>query len=104
MVIANERIPNVNDGSSFENLGKYFSFAMDSKIVQDQIMDEIEKYLLKIGQLPLHSKHKIAIVNRYIVSKVRWRFTIYNFSETWIKQNLAIAINQCLSLVKSEFT
>ena len=63
-------------------------------------MDEVENYLLRTDRLPHHSNHKFVIINRYLVSKVRWEFTIYSFSETWIKQNLDIAINQRFQVLR----
>ena len=46
--------------------------------------------------LPLHPKHKINIVVRYVYSKLRWRLTTYDISHTWVKQNLDSIVTEYL--------
>ena len=41
-----------------------------------------------MNQLQLHPKHKLLIISKYIYSKLRQRFSIYNITSTWVKHNL----------------
>ena len=61
---------------------------MDCTKIKDNIIDNIFKYIKIIGVLPLHPKNKILIVQRFVFSKLRWSFSIYDLTETWVKQKL----------------
>ena len=37
--------------------------------------------------LPINALNKIEIVRRYVISKVKWRFSICNLTETWVSEN-----------------
>ena len=81
-------IPPVELGESFKYLGKYFNYKMSSKSVEEELEAEISDYLEKIHNLPLHPKHKISIITKYVYSKIRWKLSVYHLSLTWLTQNL----------------
>ena len=80
--INRERIPPVKINDSFTYLGKDFNFGMDCTKIKDNIIDNIWKYIKIIDVLPLHPKNKILIVQRFVFSKLRWSFSIYDLTET----------------------
>ena len=65
---------------------------MDCTKNEDNIIDNIWKYIKIIDVLPVHPKNKIVIVQRFVFSKLRWSFSIYDLTETWVKQKLDDAI------------
>ena len=71
----NERIPPTKNGKSFTYLGKYFNFTMNCDKIKTELPNEIVKYIDRIGKLPIKCL------------KYKWRFTVYNLSETWISEN-----------------
>ena len=86
--IGNEMVPTVSPDKAFVYLGKEFSFSMKTNAIQEDLVNDLNKYLEKLDKLPLHTKNKLLVINRFIYSKLRWRFSIYNLSETWVKQNM----------------
>ena len=86
--ISNEIVPTVLPDKAFVYLGKEFSFSMKTNAIQEDLVNDLNKYLEKLDKLPLHTKNKLLVINRFIYSKLRWRFSIYNLSETWVKQNI----------------
>ena len=65
---------------------------MDCRKLKDNIIDDIWKYIRKIDVLSLHPKNKILIVQGFIFLKLRWSFSIYDLTETWVKQKIDAAI------------
>jgi hypothetical protein len=92
VTINQQRIPPVQIDDSFTYLGKEFNFGMDCSKIKENILDEIWKHIKKIDVLPLHPKNKILIVQRFVFSKIKWSFSIYDLSETWVKQKVDDAI------------
>ena len=45
-------------------------------------------YVTIIDKLPLTPVNKISIVQVYVFSKLRWRFSMYNLTETWVDRNI----------------
>ena len=72
----------------FTYLGKKFNYKMDTSEIEQELMEEMAEYLERIDRPPLHPKNKILIVTRYVYSKLRWRLSIYNMSQTWVEQHL----------------
>ena len=87
-IINAQRIPAVPLEESFDYLGKSFNYKMNTGPVEVSLCDELKSYLQISEKLNLHPASKIKTINEYIYSKLRWRLTIYNFSETWVVQNL----------------
>ena len=52
------------------------------------------KYILTIDKLPLKCRSKTDIVQRYVFSKLKWRFSIYNIFETWVAESIDNQINR----------
>ena len=55
-----------------------------------------------IDSKPLHSKNKLLLYSRYVLSKLSWDFTISNIPQTWIKENIDSLVNsyirRCLEI------
>ena len=86
--VNNEQIPTVEQDEEFVYLGKTFSMNMKSENIEKELKKDLRDYVENIHRLPIHPKHKIDIVVRYVYSKLRWRLTAYDISHTWVKQNL----------------
>ena len=89
MILVNrERIAPIKNGESFIYLGKQFNFGMDINNIKEKLKEDNILYVTQIDRLPLTSLNKISILQQYIYSKYRWLFSIYNFTETWIAENI----------------
>ena len=86
--INNGMIPAIDIGDNFKYLGKEFSFDMDTTRIKEKLEDKIKNYFEKLDRLPLHPKNKMKIISIYIYSKIKWEFSIYDLSITWVKQHL----------------
>ena len=86
--ISNTMIPQICINERFTYLGKQFSFNMKTEFVEFDLVKELSGYLEKLDLLPLHPDNKCNIVTKFIFSKLRWKLSIYNLSETWVIQNL----------------
>ena len=94
IITNNEMIPPVEIGESFIYLGKSFSFDMSTEHVKNELITDFNKYISILNQLPLHPKNKLQVISKFIYSKIRWRFSIYRLSETWVIQNLDSIIKE----------
>jgi hypothetical protein len=86
--VNNEQIPTIKEGEEFVYLGKKFTMCMKTEKEEIEIKKDLRTYAETIHRTPLHPKNKIAIIVRYVYSKLRWRLSTYDFSQTWVKQNL----------------
>ena len=84
LTINGEKIPPIENGTSFEYLGKQFSFSMATDVIKSQLHSDLMDYIDTIEHLPLHSRFKIMIITRYVYSKLRWRLTVNEIDSTWI--------------------
>ena len=82
VIVNAQRIPAVPLEESFDYLGKSFNYKMNTGPVEVSLCDDLKSYLQITDKLNLHPASKIKIINEYIYSKLRWRLTIYIFSET----------------------
>ena len=73
---------------------------MECEQIKVEILSEIDEYLQKIDLFPMNPFPKMRIIQNYVYSKLRWRFSIYPFSETWIKQNIEPAIYKFPSIIR----
>ena len=94
--VNNEQIPTVKQDEEFIYLGKTFSMNMKTLNIENELKKDLRDYIENIHRLPLHPKHKINIVVRYVYSKLRWRLTTYDISHTWVKQNLDSIVTEYL--------
>jgi hypothetical protein len=77
-----KRVPPIECEQGFNYLGKQFNFNMECEQIKVEILSEIDEYLQKIDLFPMNPFSKIRIIQNYVYSKLRWRFSIYPFSET----------------------
>ena len=56
--------------------------------IKSHLVSTIEQHLQVINRLPLHPLQKIEICQRFIFSKLKWQFSIYNLTETWVVETL----------------
>ena len=94
LTVNNERIPPVELNDQMTYLGKDFNFLMSCDHIKNQLTTEIDQYLQKTNLLPLHPLQKIQICQQFILSKMKWRFSIYDLTETWIIQNIENKFNR----------
>ena len=96
VLIRREIIPPVETNKSFTYLGKQFNFGLNIENIKTELIDIVTKYITSIDKLPLKPLNKIAIIQRYVFSKLRWQFSIYSFTETWVNENIDNIINKFL--------
>ena len=94
--VNNEEIPTVKQDEEFICLGKTFSMNMKTLNIENELKKDQRDYIENIHRLPLHPKHKINIVVRYVYSKLCWSLTTYDISHTWVKQNLDSIVSEYL--------
>ena len=63
-----ELIPPDKMGDNFIYLGKSFSFDMNNVDIKAELLTDINKYFDILNQIPLHLKHKLLIISKYIYS------------------------------------
>ena len=67
---------------------------MSTEHVKNELITDFNKYISILNQLPLHPKNKLQVISKFIYSKIRWQFSIYRLSETWVIQNLDSIIKE----------
>ena len=97
MILVNrQRIPPIEMGESFIYLGKKFNFGMTIDNIKAELKEENISYITTIDKLPLTSLNKISIIQKYVYSKYRWVFSIYDLTETWVVENIDTIIGKYL--------
>ena len=96
ITLLGKRIPPIQSGESFTYLGKQFNFEMNCEEIKSQLINEINDYLSKIDLFTMKPFSKIRVVQTYVYSKLRWRFSIYPLTVTWIQQNLDSVVSRYL--------
>ena len=99
LFINNEKVGAIEIGGSFVYLGRTFDFNMSSDAHKKSLVESVEQYLHTIERLPLHPKWKIAIYNRFVLSKISWDLTVADLPVTWVKQNLDNVVSSFLRTV-----
>ena len=74
IIIQKERIPPVTVEDYFTYLGKNFNFNMDTSAIKASLETDVTRYIKVIDKLPINALNKTEIVQRYLFSKVKWRF------------------------------
>ena len=92
--INDEMIPPVEMHESFYYLGKRFSFKMGVETIKKDIIERFNCYIEKLNMLQMHPKNKLLVISKFVYSKIRWEFSIYNFGVTWVTQNLDSIIKE----------
>ncbi len=90
--ISGQLVPPVEDGQRFMYLGKQFHSKMDCTEIKIEILNELQCYLKKIDLFPIHPFSKIHVVQSYVYSKFRWRFSIYPLTRSWIQSNRSLEV------------
>ena len=58
-----------------------------------ELKNEVRKYVETIDKLSIKSFQKIEITQRFVFVKLKWRFSVYHLTETWVSENLDDLIN-----------
>ena len=66
---------------------------MNCDEIKTELRHEIVNYVDIIDKLPIKRLHQSEIIQRYVISKLKWRFSVYNLSETWISESLGTLKN-----------
>ena len=61
---------------------------MDIENIKNDIIANVIEYITKIDLLPLSPSNRISIIQTYMFSKLRWNFSIYEFTETLVVKNI----------------
>ena len=81
-------------GDSFRYLGRHFDFNMSNNTHKSELSEITSAILTDIDLLPLHLKNKIALYNRYLLSKHSSHFTVVNIKKNWVCDHLDNAVVQ----------
>ena len=94
VTINRERVRPIKNDNSFTYLGKDFSFNMNCDHVKENLMKTIRDYTNRKDTLPIHLLCKTEICQKYVYSKIKWDLSIYDLSESWVKENIDSYLNQ----------
>ena len=94
VTINRERVRPIKNDNSFTYLGKDFSFNMNCDHVKENLMKTIRDYTNRKDILPIHLLCKTEICQKYVYSKIKWDLSIYDLSESWVKENIDSYLNQ----------
>ena len=94
ILVQREKIPPIELNDSFIYLGKQFNFGLNIDSIKSEITNDMLNYTGIIDKLPLDPHNKISIIQTYVFSKLRWRFSIYDLTETWVDSNIDNIINK----------
>ena len=94
LIIVGDLAPAVKTGDSFRYLGHYFDFNMSNATHKSELCDILTSILTKVDFLPLYPQNKIAFYNRYLLSKLSWRFTVASLPKTWVCEHLDNVVAQ----------
>lgn len=67
---------------------------MDTSAIKASLETDVTRYIKIIDKLPINALNKTEIVQRYLFSKVKWRFQKYNLTEAWVSENVDSIINK----------
>ena len=88
LFINSQKIPSVALGESFVYLGKVFDFEMKNKSAKTSIVHKLTGLLEITSSLKIKPQLKLKILKNYIYSQLSFELRLYDFSETWISQQL----------------
>ena len=87
VIFQRERIPPIELNESFIYQGKQLNFGLNIENIKTDIINDMIKYVRIIDKLPLTPLNKISIVQVYAFNKLRWKFSIYDLTETCVYKN-----------------
>ena len=82
LIIEGNLISAVKTGNSLRYLGRHFDFKMSNNNYKSELSEITNAILTDIDPLPLYPKNKIALYNRYLLSKISFHFTVADFPKT----------------------
>ena len=89
LFINNQLIPCVDNGYSFNYLGRYFDFGMTNSMHKSKLTAELNTILSQVDILPLHPKYTILLYRHHLLSNISWHFTVADLTKTsWVSKNL----------------
>ena len=88
LFINSQKIPSVALGESFVYLGKIFDFEMKNKSAKTSIVHKLTGLLEITSSLKIKPQLKLKILKHYLYSQLSFELCLYDFSETWISQQL----------------
>ena len=94
VTINREKVRPIKNSGNFTYLGKDFNFNMNCDHVEESLVKTICGYTNRIDTLPSHPLCKIEVCQKYVYSKIKWSLSIYDLSETWVKENINSYLNQ----------
>ena len=94
LIVAGDLGPALKTGDSFRYLGRYFHFNMSNATHKSELCETLTSILTKVDFLPIHPKNKIALYNRYLLSKLSWHFSVASLPITWVCEHLDYVVAQ----------
>ena len=96
LIIEGNLIPAAKTGDSFRYLGRNFDFNISNNIHKSELSEITSAILTDIELLPLHPKNKIALYNRYLLSKLSWHFRVANLPKNCVGEHLDNVVAQSI--------
>ena len=75
-----ESVPHVMNDDPFQDLGSHFDFKMSNRKHKSELVEILGSLMSNIDKLPIHSKIKLLLYQRYVLSKISLHLTIADFS------------------------
>ena len=75
---------------------------MNCDEIKRELRNEIVKYVDIFDKLLIKCLCQIEIIQCYIISKLKWWFSVYNLSKPWISENLNWYYRKWLNIPVSE--
>ena len=97
-LVNNKPIPPTDIDDNFTYLGKDFNFNMSNDHIKSDLINYVSDVLIKCHSLPLTPLNKLSVIQRYVYSKLRWKFSIYDLAETWVVRNIDNQISKFVRL------
>ena len=98
ILVNNKPIPPTDIDDNFTYLGKDFNFNMSNDHIKSDLINYVSDVLIKCHSLPLTPLNKLSVIQRYVYSKLRWKFSIYDLTETWVVRNIDNQISKFVRL------
>ena len=81
---SSKQLQPVKQDEYFTYLGRHFDYKMTNNQHKYDLLSDTKDMMKRIDDLPLHSKNKMLIYQRYILSKLSWNLTISDIDITWV--------------------
>ena len=57
---------------------------MSNDHIKSGLINFVSGVLINCDSLPLTPLNNLSVIQRYVYSKVSWKFSIYDLTETWV--------------------